>query len=386
MAPSCSPVTRWPLPSRDELAEDPHPHLARLRAEAPVVWVPALDAWLAVGRDAAVEVMRDAERFTVDDPRFTTGQVVGPSMLSLDGLTHDRHRAPFAAAFRPSASSADLSAALARRAAALVAKSRASRSSDLRFDVAAPLPAATIVDVLGLIDVTAEQATRWYRQIVDQVAQLTADPNHLVDSAVMAPLTAAVGHAIAADGTLAALRRQSDLDDQEFAAHVGVVMFGALETAESMIANLLWHVLQRRDVVVALQADPSRRDRAVEESLRLEPGAAVVDRFATVDTLVAGVLIAASDPVTVSLAAANRDPAAYVDPDVFSLKRENEPSHLSFVVGPHACIGTHLARAEARAVLDAVLDAPTVPVLKDVAESTPRGLVFRKPDRLLVDW
>lgn len=374
------------MPSRDELAADPHPHLARLRAEAPIVWVPALEAWLVVGRDAAVEVMRDAERFTVDDPRFTTGQVVGPSMLSLDGPAHARHRAAFAAAFRPASSSTDLQESLAKRAAALVAKSRASRNSDLRFDVAAPLPAATIVDVLGLIDVTTEQATHWYRQIVDQVAQLTADPNHVVDSAAMAPLTAAVDHSIRANGPLAARRRQSDVDDQEFVANVGVVMFGALETAEAMIANLLWHVLQRRDVVVALQAHPSRRDRAVEESLRLEPGAAVVDRFATVDTSVAGVSIAAGAPVTVSLAAANRDPAEYADPDGFSLEREGEPSHLSFVVGPHACIGSHLARAEARAVLDAVLGAPTVPVLRNAAGSAPRGLVFRKPEHLLVDW
>jgi cytochrome P450 len=350
------------------------------------VWVSALEAWLVVGRDAAVEVMRDSTRFTVDDPRFTTGQVVGPSMLSLDGPAHARHRAAFAAAFRPASSSADLQASLAKRAAALVAKSRASRSSDLRIDVAAPLPAATIVDVLGLVEVTTEQATYWYRQIVDQVAQLTVEPNHVVDSAAMAPLTAAVDHSIRVDGPLAALRRQSDLDDQEFAANVGVVMFGALETAEAMIANLLWHVLQRRDVVGALQAHPSRRDRAVEESLRLEPGAAVVDRFATVDTSVAGVSIAAGDPVTVSLAAANRDPATYADAEAFSLEREGEPSHLSFVVGPHACIGAHLARSEARAVLDAVLGAPTLPVLRDAAASAPRGLVFRKPEHLLVDW
>ena len=63
-------------------------------------WVPALDGWLVTRRDLCIEVMRDAERFTVDDPRFSTAQVVGPSMLSLDGAEHRRHRDPFAAAFR----------------------------------------------------------------------------------------------------------------------------------------------------------------------------------------------------------------------------------------------------------------------------------------------
>ena len=65
----------------------------------PVSWVPALDGWLVTRRDLCIEVMRDAPRFTVDDARFSTGRVVGPSMLSLDGDEHRRHRDPFARAF-----------------------------------------------------------------------------------------------------------------------------------------------------------------------------------------------------------------------------------------------------------------------------------------------
>ena len=83
-----------------DLEADPHPVLARLRAAAPVVWVPALGAWLVTGYDLAVAVLRDARTFTVDDPRFSTAKVVGPSMLSLDGGRHARHRGPFNPAFR----------------------------------------------------------------------------------------------------------------------------------------------------------------------------------------------------------------------------------------------------------------------------------------------
>ncbi|MFM7686655.1 MAG: cytochrome P450, partial [Actinomycetota bacterium] len=83
------------------LAADLHGVLARLREHEPVSWVPALGGWLVTPRDLVVDVMRDAERFTVDDPRFSTGQVLGPSMLSLDGAEHARHRQPFADAFRP---------------------------------------------------------------------------------------------------------------------------------------------------------------------------------------------------------------------------------------------------------------------------------------------
>ena len=87
----------------EQLEQDPHPVLARLRATEPVSWLPVLDGWLVTRHDLAVAVMRDADTFTVDDPRFSTAQVVGPSMLSLDGDDHARHRAPFAAPFRPTA-------------------------------------------------------------------------------------------------------------------------------------------------------------------------------------------------------------------------------------------------------------------------------------------
>src|SRR5712692_8431354 len=83
-----------------ELAGSPHAALAKLRDAEPVSWLPALDGWLVTRRDLAFAVMRATETFTVDDPRFSTRRVVGPSMLTLDGAEHERHRAPFARAFR----------------------------------------------------------------------------------------------------------------------------------------------------------------------------------------------------------------------------------------------------------------------------------------------
>ena len=84
----------------EELEADPHPLLARLREHEPVSWLPALGGWLVTPRELALQVMRDPETFTVDDPRFSTGQVVGRSMLTLDGAEHGRHREPFARPFR----------------------------------------------------------------------------------------------------------------------------------------------------------------------------------------------------------------------------------------------------------------------------------------------
>ena len=82
-----------------DLDHDPHPWLARLRDTEPVSWLPVLNGWLVTRHDLAVAVTRDSATFTVDDPRFTTARVVGPSMLSLDGTAHGRHRAAFTKGF-----------------------------------------------------------------------------------------------------------------------------------------------------------------------------------------------------------------------------------------------------------------------------------------------
>jgi cytochrome P450 len=135
----------------------------------------------------------------------------------------------------------------------------------------------------------------------------------------------------------------------------------------------------------ALRADRSLGAQAVEESLRLEPAAARVDRYATADTELAGASIRQGDLVIVSLTAANRDPATFADPDRFDISRPNSRSHLAFAQGPHACVGIHLARLETGSALDAVLDAwPDVQL--EAGSTPPSGVIFRKPRSLPVRW
>jgi cytochrome P450 len=375
------------VPTVEQLSGDPHPYLAELRAESPVAWVSSLGTWLVTGRDEALEVMRDSARFTVDDPRFTTARVVGPSMLSLDGAEHDRHRSAFSATFRPAVTRERMGQRVDEIATRLVGEAVRSGTGDVRRSVAAPLAAQVIIEVLGLVDTTVEEVTDWYGAIVTEVSALTRDPARVADPTLMEGLRAAIAASVVDQSSvLGECRHQAGLTDAEFASNVAVVMFGALETSEAMIANLLWHVLGDAEVEQQLRATPDLRDRAIEESLRLEPGAAVVDRYAVRSTEVAGIEIGRRDPVTVSLAAANRDPAAHLEPNRFSLDRGAEPSHLAFATGPHACLGAYLARMEARAALDAVFASTARPTLDPRASEPPSGLVFRKPEKVVVEW
>ena len=157
-----------------ELEEDPHPVLARLRDAEPVSWVPVLDGWLVTRRDLALQVMRDSATFTVDDPRFSTARIVGPSMLSLDGGQHDRHRRPFTGPFSQPAVHDQLEAFVTGEADRLVSVMRPAGRGDLGRSLAAPLAVAVVARVLGLGQLPPDTILSWYEAIVGAVSQLAA--------------------------------------------------------------------------------------------------------------------------------------------------------------------------------------------------------------------
>ncbi len=383
---------RFPLGAAatlDELDRDPHPTLARLRAREPVSWLPALEAWLVTRRDLALEVMRRPDAFTVDDPGFSTAQVVGASMLSLDGDEHVRHRAPFARPFRLDAVRARFSSVVAEETERLLDAVAGDGRAELRRSLAGPLAVAAMREALGLADVDTATVLGWYDAIVAAVTDITAgrDPHPAATEAVRR-LREAVADAVARrpSSLVAAASGAGGLSAEEVAANAAVLLFGGIETTEGMIANALLHLLQHPGALAAVAAEPGLLRGAVEESLRLEPAAAVVDRYATADVELGGAEIHRGELVRVSLAGANRDPATFPDPDRFDLRRANAHLHLAFAQGPHVCLGMHLARLEAHAAVGRRLARLPGLQLDPERPSEVRGLVVRKPQTLWVRW
>src|SRR5947199_7762972 len=111
------------------------------------------------------------------------------------------------------------------------------------------------------------------------------------------------------------------------------MMFGDIDTTEAMITNVLRHLLLHPDALADVRTEPALVAAAVEESLRLEPAAAVVDRYATVDVRLGDADVTAGDLVRVSIAGANRDPAVFPAPDEFDLARPNLRRQLAFAQG-----------------------------------------------------
>ena len=355
----------------EQLDADPHPILAALR---PVGWVPALNGWLVTGREAALHTMRDAETFTVDDPRFSTGRVVGPSMLTRDGVEHARHRDPFAEPLRLAAVRARFVPLVEAEVDALIDGFEAEGHAELRRRFAGPLAARVVALLLGLEAADVSTMLGWYDAIVASVTGVAAGkPPSEGGAAAFESLR---------DTVEPELGSAADLSQAEVVSNAAVMMFGGIETTEGMIANLLYHLLR----YVGGPVEASLYANAVEESLRLEPAAAVIDRYATRDVELAGARMRKGDFVEISLAGANRDPAFFPDPDRFDVRRENARHHVAFAHGPHVCVGMHLARLEAQTAVERLFDRLPGLRLDPARPSAPRGLVFRKPPTLEVLW
>lgn len=362
----------------EELTADPHPVLARLRRTEPVSWLPALRGWLVTSHAAADRVLRDPATFTVDDPRFSTAQVVGASMLSTDGVEHARHRGPFTRVFRPADVHERFAASVVVRARELVDAMAPAGAGDVRAQLAGPLAVGVVGDLLGL-RVAADTVLAWYAAISDAVSGVSAGREVTVAGReAFAELAERVHAAIDGRSLLADVVRDG-LPADDAVANAAVLMFGGIDTTEGMITNAVLHLLSHRVGVEVL-------DDAIEESTRLEPAAAVVDRYATRDVELAAASIRRGDLVTVSIAGANRDPEVFADPDRFDPYRANVRQHLVFARGPHFCLGADLARLETKAAIEALWTRLPDLRLDPARPATPRGLVFRKPPALHVLW
>ncbi len=375
----------------DELESDPHPLLARLRERGPVSWLPVLGCWLVTERELALHVMREPATYTVDDPRFSTGQVVGPSMLTLDGDEHRRHRDPFARAFRLDAVRTRFTALVEDETDRLVGAIERDGRADLRRSVAGPLAVAVVAHALGLANTDVGNVLSWYETIVEGVTRVTAgEPIPDEAPAAFAALRASIEPSLDSDPgsslLAAAAGDAAELTHTEVVSNAAVLMFGGIETTEGMIVNVVMHLLANPGERARVEADPSLLGAAVEESLRLEPAAAVIDRYATRDVSLGAASIGSGELVTVSIAGANRDPRSFPQPERFDVRRENARLHIAFAQGPHVCIGMHLARLEAHTAIRRLLERLPRLRLDPARPSAPRGLVFRKPPTVHVLW
>jgi len=168
------------------------------------------------------------------------------------------------------------------------------------------------------------------------------------------------------------------LDEAELHAVAGLVLAAGFETTVNLLGNGIRMLLDNPEHLHTLSQRPQLWAGAVEEILRLESPVQLTARLALNDTEVAGILVRQGELVIVYVAAANRDPAVFPDPNRFDIERENAGKHLAFSGGRHFCLGAALARAEGEVGLRAFFDR-----FPDVRSA---GAGSRRDTRVLHGW
>jgi cytochrome P450 len=232
---------------------------------------------------------------------------------------------------------------------------------------------ATVLDVLDLSGIAhVRVVATWYEDLAAALANVAGDPE------------------VAARGRRAAATFGAAMDDDvsdEVVSNTLLVLFGGIETTQSAVLNALWALALHRDAQAAVRADRTLLAGAVEESMRWEPAVLTLTRFTTTAVVLDGESIPADSTVECMIADANRDPATFADPDRFDITRPNAADHLTFGYGRHHCLGAHLARMEAIAFVEAVLDrSPDGFAFADADPPGPEGHEFRRPPRLRLIW
>jgi cytochrome P450 len=378
---------------------DPYPHLARLRAVAPVAWHSGLNLWVATSHEASGAVLRDRRLGRVFRPRTpehdweTFNWLHADSILDSEPPKHTRLRRLVAGAFGRG-HVARLAPRIQQLAGALLDLAAPDGSTE-PFDVLAgyaePLPVLVIAELLGVPERDQAPLRPWSQAIV-KMYEVDRTPEQEAQARTASADFAAFVEELAGDRArhpgedlltdLVQARDGSDrLSARELVATAVLLLNAGHEASVNGFGNGLhsWLTTNPRPAVDV--EDSGAVARLAEEFLRHDSPLHLFERTAKEPADVAGIHLEPGEKVAALLGAANRDPAVFADPDRFDPTREPNP-HLAFGAGIHFCIGAPLARLELQIALRTLLRRfPDLDVVQAQRRPT---FVLRGFERLVV--
>jgi cytochrome P450 len=366
--------------------------LDRLRELEPVSWVPALEGWLVTSYPLGRNVLARTEVFTVWAQPNLVRASLGVMMLTSDPPDHERQRQPFDEPFRMRSVRERFEGRVTARAERLVDEIAARGSCELVVDFAAPFAIGVAGDILGLSLDDVPKIQGFYEAFAGAMTyDGDPEPQRRADAAREAFSQILLGEVARVrerpdDSITSAVTNDptTELTDEAIVAQLRVILFGAIETVESMIVNAVLLLLGHSDELGAVKADPRLVPNAVEEAMRLIPPVAFIERWTAAPTTLGEVELGGGEFVGVSTLAANRDPGVFADPLRFDMRRANARHHLAFSFGIHHCLGFNMARLQGPIAVQRILDR--LPDLELVEAPEPLGFAFRRPPELRLRW
>jgi cytochrome P450 len=386
-----------PIPTAEwvtipDLYADPYPIYQRLRRDAPVHWVPAVNRYLVIDYDACHTIELDQERFSADETGSLMKRSMGHSMLRKDDPEHDAERKAYGGVLRPNAIKRHWNAVFERNAATCLARLKdAGPGADLVVEFAAPYAAENLRVVLGFHNANQEDMQRWSQTLIDGTGNYADDPDvwaaaerssREVDEAIDEMLAHLRAHP---DASLLSQLSGAPMTLEALRANLKMTIGGGLNEPRDAIATTAWALMSNPDQLASVLAGGRWAD-AFEESIRWIAPISMYPRQSTRDTVLAGMAVPAGARLGVVVGAANRDPAVFADPDAYDIDRPKRP-HLAFGGGNHFCAGTWIARASVVGVALPLLFGELPGLRLDPAQpAVVGGWVFRGVTGLPVRW
>jgi cytochrome P450 len=366
-----------------EFVSDPWPLYDWHRRNAPVVWAESLKAYFVFGYEHVREALTSPD-FTAFHPFRRSRPAFGASALDTEGAEHTRLRNALAGPFRPRAVNGYATQVVATVVEQLLDELLPLGGGELAGALAWQLPTQVICRIMGLPAADAELVYRLMRPLI-----------LYVDHAPMR-LSEVVAHRdqlrdyLRANGRsqdsslMALLADEGGLDELEILNNSILLLAAATETTGASVVNLLARIGSEPGLFAALKRDPSSVPSAVAETLRHEPPLHVTLRYAARDLCIEGVEIPEGAPVQVCLASANRDPAAFEDPERWDPTRTRR-APLTFGVGRHHCLGSGLAQVELESLVRALTRRLDLLRVAAPLPALPVGRTFRSVPGLVLD-
>jgi len=357
-----------------EVLADPYPLYHRLRSEDPVHWDPFLHVWVVTRYGDVIRVLRDfsADRTPTPEQLSAMGlaelnpiaQVMVKQMLFMDAPAHTRLRSLAAHAFTP-ARVEILRAHIREITDRLIDAVLPAGRMDVIADVAEPLPCIVTAEMLGVPVEDHRRLKSWSQDFAEMLGNFQHNPDH-ADRVLgsVEKMTAYFRSAMRDQrarpraGLVGALM-EAEIDgdrltEEEVIANCIVTMVGGQETTTNLIGNGVLSLLRNPDQLEKLRRDPSLIPSAVEELLRYESPSQHTARLAPADVELGGRRIRRRQAVIAVMAAANRDPERFPDPDRLDVTRKDN-RHVAFGWAAHFCFGAPLARMEGQIAFEAML-------------------------------
>lgn len=352
--------------------EDPYPILHRLRALEPVHRDEVFGQVILTRHDDVRDVLFDSRQLS--DPRKARPDTFAyrflrdgdnpPSMLLMDEPEHKRLRGLVSRSFTPRA--IERWRPRVREIVRGLVGGLEEGDGDWIASVAGPLPTVVIAELLGIDPGRHDDFKRWSDDAV--LIGFNPDPSEderqrgeSARSTLGGVFREEIGRRrerLGGDLISDMLRAQDGddrLSDDEIVMQCNLLLIAGNVTTTDLIGNGVRALALHPDQQRILRERPGLIPNAVEETLRYDSPVTNSGRIAFDDMEIGGVRIARGEDLSVSLAAANRDPAVYPDPDRFDVTRADTHHH-AFGGGRHLCLGAHLARMEAQETFAALLE------------------------------